>query len=152
MKPALKWTIVTLAAAGCGVVLFSAAWQLEALPTGVREVVWDSQVCSECGMAVSDRRFAAQLQTTDGEICDFDDPGCLFRFLIDRKLTLHAAYFRDMQGEGWLPHTAVAFARTEQSPMAYGLGAVRPGTPDSISYDEALQRVRAADAAREHAP
>ncbi|MBW2224019.1 MAG: hypothetical protein JRF54_07310 [Deltaproteobacteria bacterium] len=50
------------------------------LPEGAVPVVWDGEVCQHCKMHVGDPRFAAQVQTTSGDILNFDDPGCLFDY------------------------------------------------------------------------
>ncbi len=47
-------------------------------PDAVEPVAWDRAVCARCSMLVgASARFAAQLQTEDGTVLDFDDPGCL---------------------------------------------------------------------------
>jgi hypothetical protein len=111
------------------------------LPTGPVPVVWDGEVCSGCKMHVGDPRFAAQLQTTGGEILNFDDPGCLFDYLHANEVSVHALYFRNHQSDGWLSEAEVGFLPAEDTPMGYGLRAVPKDTPGAEGIDWAKARV-----------
>lgn len=117
----------------------------QALPHNVRPVIWDKETCGECGMAVSDPRFAAQLQTRDGRIINFDDPGCLFIYLSRYDPEIHAVYFHRMDGEGWLNGDRVGFVPVAMSPMGYNLGAVPRDTPRSRSFAEIREKMRRQD-------
>ncbi len=130
-----------VAAAGVVILVLRA----QSLPEGVRPIVWDKEVCGECAMAVSDPRFAAQLQRVDGVVLNFDDPGCLFRYLTDHDPEVHALYFHRLEGDEWLTGDQVGFAPAAGSPMGYGLGAVPRDTPDAISFDEAMEKSRRKD-------
>lgn len=139
----IGWAAVAgVAAAGVIILVLRA----QALPEGVRPIVWDKEVCGECAMAVSDPRFAAQLQRSDGVVLNFDDPGCLFQYLANlpaRDPEIHAIYLhRAAEGDGWLSAAEVGFVPTKGSPMGYDLGAVPRATPGSISFAEAQERVR----------
>ena len=46
---------------------------------------WDRQSCARCAMAISDRRYAAQLVKADGKAYFFDDIGCALQFLEARE-------------------------------------------------------------------
>ncbi len=95
-------------------------------------------------MAISLPAFAAQLQTRDNQVFDFDDPGCLLIFESKVRPEVRAVYFHAMNGKEWLSRGEAAFVATERSPMGYDLGAVPRGTPGSISYEEALEKMRLA--------
>lgn len=127
-----------VAAAGVTILVLRA----QALPEGVRPIVWDKEVCGECAMAVSDRRFAAQLQRGDGVVLNFDDPGCLFQYLAGHDPEVHALYFHRLEGDDWLTRDQVGFAPAAGSPMGHGLGAVPRETPGAISLDEAREQAR----------
>ncbi len=114
----------------------------QALPRSVRPIIWDKETCGECGMAVSDPCFAAQLQTRDGQIINFDDPGCLFIYLCHHDPAVHAVYFHRMDGEEWLNGDQVGFVPATLSPMGYGLGAVPRATSGSLSFAEAMEKIR----------
>ncbi len=111
------------------------------VPDGPVEIVWDSETCSHCKMHVGDPRFAAQLQTTDGQVLNFDDPGCMFDYLQAHDLSLHALYFRNHEGDGWLSEAEVAFLPVDDSPMGYGIRAVPKGSPGAHDIDWAKDQV-----------
>lgn len=113
------------------------------LPDGPIPVVWDREVCTYCKMHVGDPRFAAQLQTNEGEILNFDDPGCLFAYLEAHDPEVHALYFRNHRADEWLGEAEAGFIEAQDSPMGYGFAAVPKESPDAQSMDWARARVRA---------
>ena len=123
----------------------------QALPSAPRAIIWDRESCQQCRMAISDPHFAAQLQEADGNILDFDDPGCLIAYAAAHHLDLgsrevHAVYFHHHREDRWLTLEQAGFAPAP-SPMGHGLGAVERGAPASISYGQAAQQL-----AGEHLP
>lgn len=138
-----SWTKIGWAAAAgvgaAGVIIL--VLRAQALPQGVKPIVWDKEVCAECAMAVSDPRFAAQLQRKDGVVLNFDDPGCLLLYLDDHKPEIHALYFHRVEGDEWLEGDRVGFVPETRSPMGYGLGAAPREAPEAISMDEAAEKV-----------
>lgn len=113
----------------------------QARPSGPKPIVWDRETCAECHMVISDRHYAAQLQTEAGEVFDFDDPGCLMTYIAHSHPRVHAIYFRHSRQNRWMDYRASAFLRSANSPMGRGYEAVDPGTRQSISFDQALQAV-----------
>ena len=112
------------------------------LPDGAVPIVWDGEVCGHCKMHVGDPRFAAQLQTAEGDVLNFDDPGCLFDYLQSHQGAIHALYFRNHLGDDWLSESEAAFLPVEDSPMGYGIRAVPRGTSEAQDIDWAKARVR----------
>lgn len=113
------------------------------LAEGAVPVVWDGEVCGHCKMHVGDPRFAAQLQTAQGDVLNFDDPGCLLDYLASHEVSVHALYFRNHGADGWLSEAEAGFISVEDSPMGYGLAAVPKDTPGAQSIDWAEARVEA---------
>jgi copper chaperone NosL len=111
-------------------------------------VAFDKTPCARCGMLISDPRFAAQLQTREGRVLHFDDPGCLLLYEHERAPDARASYFHDAHSERWIPRASVAFAPLEPSPMGYGLAAQERGAAGELSWAQALERALARDAAR----
>jgi hypothetical protein len=111
------------------------------LPEGPVPIVWDREVCAHCSMHVGDPRFASQLQTTDGDVLSFDDPGCLFDYLRSHQVAIHALYFRNHAKDEWLAEPEVGFVSVEDSPMGYGIAAVPRDQPDAHDIDWAKARV-----------
>jgi copper chaperone NosL len=114
---------------------------------GPEPIAWDREPCAHCRMLISDPAFAAQLQTRDGVVASFDDPGCLLAALTSYPEP-SALWFHDHAEERWLPEGGVAFVRVARSPMGYGLGAVAAGTPGALSLEAARAEVAAAQARR----
>lgn len=119
-----------------------AVHRAQALPEGPQLVGWDREGCAECHMLISDRHFAAQLQTATGEVLNFDDPGCLMTYVADQHPKIHALYFRDSRSGEWLSAEEAGFVPTAQSPMGYGLACVRKTSPGAISYSGAFIKVQ----------
>lgn len=128
---------ITLVAITVAFVRFNRA----TLPEGPVPVVWDGEVCAHCKMHVGDPRFAAQLQTTAGDVLNFDDPGCLFDYLHANEAAVHALYFRNHESDGWLSGAEAGFLSVEDSPMGYGIRAVPKSTPGAQGIDWAKAQV-----------
>ena len=110
------------------------------LPEGPVAIVWDRQVCEHCKMHIGDPRFAAQFQTSDGDVVSFDDPGCLADYLREHPSDAYALYFRDYDGDRWLSQAEAGFLPVEDSPMGYGIRAVGKETPGALDWTWAQAR------------
>lgn len=86
--------------------------------------------CASCRMAISERRYAAELIDQDGNIYKFDDIVCMLRFAHAHGFEPSKAsfYVTDYAtGKDWLDarHAHFLWLRTSvSSPMASGLVAV----------------------------
>lgn len=116
---------------------------LERPTTGLEPIVWDRSSCSHCHMHIGDPNFASQLQTTDGEVHNFDDTGCLFEWREEHQPSVREVFFHHYQREQWLTGDQVGFVRIdEDTPMGYGLGAVsRAEQPEAMGLEEAARTV-----------
>ena len=114
----------------------------QSLPNSVQPVIWDKESCAECKMAIGDPSFAAQLQTKDGRVLDFDDPGCLITYVNDRSPIIHAIYFHLYKQNEWLDKDRTGFISRVRSPMGFDLAATRKETPGAISWERAIESVR----------
>jgi copper chaperone NosL len=119
---------------------------------GPRPIAYDRESCAHCRMLISEPRFAAQLETAEGEVRSFDDPGCLLADLATRSAQPRALWFHHVREERWLDAAHVAFEPAERTPMGYGLAAVDAGTPGALSLAQAQARVAAAAARTEPRP
>lgn len=136
--------IAALTAVGAMIALVLHA---ERLPEGPVPIVWDREACAHCRMHVGDPRFAAQLQTKDGRVLAFDDPGCLLAHLELEKPDVHAAYVRHVNEDRWVPLGSAGFVEVAESPMGHGLGAVDAAAA-AITVEAARDRIAAAREAR----
>lgn len=120
----------------CAVALGLAACERD-VPSGPVPIVWDKEVCAECRMLVGEPKFAAQVQSAEGEVLNFDDPGCALRYLATQKPNLHALYFHHAREDRWLTQAQVGFTPVSPSPMGYDLGAVPKSTSGALSLEAA---------------
>jgi len=121
----------------------------QSLPSGPEPVAFDRAPCTRCGMLIGEPAFAGQLQTRDGRVLDFDDPGCLLLYLRERDPDVHAVWLHHHAEDRWIPQDRVAFVPVPATPMGYGLGAVERGGA-TLSWDEALARAAASEDRRRH--
>lgn len=84
-------------------------------------------MCSFCKMAISEKRYAAEIVDREGNLFKFDDIGCMLRFARDHNLEgKAAAYFVvDFEQRNWLEGEQAYYVKSEaiHSPMAGGLAA-----------------------------
>ncbi len=69
------------------------------------EVVWDRDLCVECSMALSDRRYAAQIVDHQGKPKMFDDIGCAVNWLKNQTWKSKQKYQKtalSLQLEGYI--------------------------------------------------
>ena len=140
--------VALLACAG----LSYAIVRTQARPEGPVAIVWDNEACAHCHMHVSDRAYATQLQTTDRRVLNFDDPGCLVHYLMDKAPSMHALYIHHSKEERWLDVARVGFVPSTTAPMDFGFAAVDQQAPGAISFQEFSSRVLKPTASAERAP
>jgi copper chaperone NosL len=87
--------------------------------------IFSEDVCSSCRMAITEKRFAAELITENHEVFKFDDIGCLNRFRNSRPDVLPVAeFYVDYHKEHWLSVRSAVLVRTGlATPMGSGLVA-----------------------------
>ena len=103
-------------------------------PQGLRppEILLGQTDCAQCGMTVSEERYAAGLvlETPDGQRVDkvFDDIGCMSEFVRSQhEGKVLARYVKDFNSRQWLAADGACYVRggAIRSPMGYGLLAVQ---------------------------
>lgn len=90
------------------------------------ELMFGSDTCEECGMLVSDAKFAAATLTEDGHTHRFDDLAEMFVFQANHPEDIVKAWFvHDHETETWLRGETAFYVRSGQirSPMNYGVAA-----------------------------
>jgi copper chaperone NosL len=89
-------------------------------------IVLDEDACSHCRMAISEREYAAELVTREGQVERFDDIGCLAAWLREHGRPAGAAAFvTDYRSGEWLAAEAAVYvaAPALPTPMGSGLAA-----------------------------
>ena len=145
----------SLAAAGVLVGLTAIAavvgWQVyegQQLPDAPVQVVWEKEACAHCHMHLSQMPFAVQLQTPDGDVVNFDDPGCFFLYLAEERPEIHEVWFHHSREDRWLRRGEAGFVPAAATPMNLGLAAVGRDEPGAITYEAARDRMAARPEAR----
>lgn len=90
-----------------------------------------ADVCAFCKMAISEKRYAAEIIDASGNAFKFDDIGCMVHFAEQRGWISHppARFVHDYDSSAWLEAGRAMFVRSPEipSPMASGLIAVQDG-------------------------
>jgi copper chaperone NosL len=110
--------LLALAASACG----------SSPPAEIRppEILLGEDRCSECGMIISDLRFAAAAVTPEGANLLFDDIGDMLRYRARAGLPEGTVFFvHDYDSREWLEAGSAFFVRSSRihSPMGSGIAA-----------------------------
>lgn len=117
--------------ASCGAVMAAAAIVSAgcgARPSGPQppDIAMGHDVCEQCGMVISEPRFACATVLNDGTIRKFDDIGDMVMYHFERPDQQVSAYFvHDYNTEAWTRGEPAFYVRSDRikSPMGHGLAA-----------------------------
>lgn len=90
------------------------------------DIVLSEDACAACRMAVSDRKFAAEIVSAQGHVDYFDDLGCLVQRVRAQPPDPHSAiYVVDFNSGAWLDNSTAYFlwSKDMPTPMSFGLAA-----------------------------
>jgi nitrous oxide reductase accessory protein NosL len=117
-------------------------------PTGPVEITWDRDVCERCSMAISDRRYAAQVRFAgDRQAHVFDDLGCALLWLDEADAgseTSAEIWVRGPSGKEWIDAREAFFSEGLGTPMSYGFGTTA-STREGLRMAQVRERVRAVE-------
>jgi len=120
--------------------------------SGPGPIVWDRDGCERCGMAISERRFAAEIRDPMKKLHKFDDFGCAVSWrehqtFSDAEIEFwvaDSAQAAAVPGEvKWLDARQAAYVGGKHTPMAYGYAAVAAGTAGAVPFADARRAVLA---------
>lgn len=137
LRPAL-WLLVVILAAGCA---------LER-DRGQPQLRYGEIMCAECGMLISDPRFAAAARTDTGEALGFDDIGCLLRHAWRQSAARWQLWVPAEPDGAWIDARTASYERRDglATPMGYGFTAVRArGAGPGMSFAAAMQAASIAE-------
>lgn len=123
-------------------IALAVVWMACSPADGPAPIAFDRTPCAHCGMLVGDPRFAAQIQTVEGDVLAFDDPGCLLLWRAAHSDMPAAVWYHHLHEERWLRESEVAFVGVPDSPMGFALGAVSAGPAGAFDLEEAYERVK----------
>jgi len=83
-------------------------------------------ICQSCKMAISQKKYAAEIVDKDGTVFKFDDVGCMFRFVRQRALKdkVEAWFVMDYRTQHWLQAENATYVRSESIPSPMGSGLI----------------------------
>jgi copper chaperone NosL len=92
---------------------------------GPPNIRYGRDVCAECGMVISDGRFAAAASAAGDAPVLFDDIGCLVTYRQKRRPGWTAVWVHDYETCNWLRAETAWFLLSSEvrSPMGWGLAA-----------------------------
>jgi copper chaperone NosL len=122
----IRALVVFALAAGLGAPLASCGSTVE--PDQPPEIVYGEDVCDQCGMIISDPRFAAATIVDTGrlEARRFDDISDMFAYhRTHHDLPVRSWWVHDYETEEWLDAVEAIYVRSPEirSPMAGGVVA-----------------------------
>ncbi len=85
-----------------------------------------SDMCAQCRMAISERRYAAEIIDQEGAVRKFDDLACLLRYRREHHPQTAAVYVMDFERRAWLAAEQAYYVRSEKfvTPMSGGIIAL----------------------------
>ncbi|WP_200763994.1 nitrous oxide reductase accessory protein NosL [Nitrosophilus alvini] len=112
-------------------------------------VHWDRDMCERCKMAVSERKYAAQVvNPKTGKAYNFDDIGCVILWFKEENIPWQKdakIWVKDCKSGEWIDAKSAKYTTDNITPMGYGFGAHKPGTEpknkETIDFEEMKKRV-----------
>lgn len=92
------------------------------------EILYGQDVCEECGMIISEARFACAALFSDGEMRKYDDIGDMLAFAAKHAdLSVGAWFVHDYNSEQWMRGETAFFVLSDQirTPMNRGIAAFK---------------------------
>ena len=114
MRKKIKFFCLIFLLAACG------AGEIKPVPIDTA-----ADMCSFCRMAISEKRFAAEIITNNEEVFKFDDTGCLLRYQKANgdKIKIAAIFVSDYETREWIKADEAFFVRSTsvKTPMSGGI-------------------------------
>ena len=116
--------------------------------TGAEKVRWDREICARCAMAVSDRKYSAQVRggrkDKRPKVYKFDDVGCAVIWLDkqnwkdDERTEIWVNDHRDGK---WINAQTAWYVKMKNTPMDYGMGAQTDNAEGALNYEQAREHI-----------
>jgi len=110
---------------------------------GAAKMHWDRDMCERCKMAISERKFAAQIiDPKTYKVYKFDDIGCAILWMEEEHIPWKAKaviWVTDAKNGKWIDARQALYVAGAITPMAYGFAAYTKATvpPNAKVYDYA---------------
>jgi copper chaperone NosL len=99
-----------------------------------------ADMCAQCKMAISEKRYAAEMADIDGNVMKFDNIDCMIRYVSGNDLKDKAAawFVMDSNGEKWLDARQAFLVKSASIPGPMGSGIL--AGKDRAMADELAKR------------
>lgn len=101
-------------------------------------------VCSFCGMHITEKKFSGQYITSDGKVKKFDDIGCLVSSYIKEKDKVKKIWVADFETGEWIDSENALFSSGFTTPMHYGFVAFKKQNckGDCIPFEDLVKKIQ----------
>lgn len=99
-----------------------------------------TDICAQCKMAISEKRYAAEMIDLEGNVFKFDNVDCMVRFAASHGLKDKAAawFVMDSDGREWLDARQAFLVKSATIPGPMGSGVL--ATKDSTAAGHLARR------------
>ena len=117
-----RWIILALLGA---VLLLLVACGQSADTNTPPEIMYGQDVCDQCGMIISEEKFAAAYWTVDGEARRFDDIGGMFAYIAANPEEAASYWVHDITTGDWIRAEEAYYVSDSDlmTPMGFGIAA-----------------------------
>lgn len=117
-----RWIILALLGA---VLLLLVACGQSADTNTPPEIMYGQDVCDQCGMIISEEKFAAAYWTADGEARRFDDIGGMFAYIAANPEEAASYWVHDITTGDWIRAEEAYYVSDSDlmTPMGFGIAA-----------------------------
>ena len=116
--------------------------------TGPVEIRWDKESCARCAMAISDRKYSAQVRGgpagSKTKVFKFDDIGCVVIWLDQQPWKddpRTEVWVTDYRNGNWIDARKASYVTGMVTPMGYGLGAQSDTSEGSLDFTAASKHI-----------
>ncbi|HAK61050.1 MAG TPA: hypothetical protein DCO77_11835 [Nitrospiraceae bacterium] len=117
-------------------IFFAFAGCKQEVDISARKMHWDRDMCERCKMAISGRKFAAQVINPKNGMCyKFDDIGCAILWFKEENIPWEqeaAIWVTDSKTGEWIDARKAEYTTGSITPMDYGFAAHKEGTTPEL--------------------
>ncbi len=116
------------------------------------EITWDRDICQECGMGISDHRYAAQIIDQNGVGFVFNDIGCAVNWLKEKPWKHQARiWVSDANTMRWIDAEKANWSfGNPNTPMGYGFTATLESMDNPMDFRTVQHRIENNQTLRHH--
>ncbi len=117
---------------------------------GVAQMHWDRDMCERCKMAISERKFAAQIiDPKSGKVYKFDEIGCAVLWMDETGIPWKdqaIIWINDAKTGEWIDARKAKYTYGAITPMAFGFAAYSdktvPSDAETFDFATVSEKIR----------